>query len=132
MLCAMPGALEISLVAEKDEEIAGHVAFSPSLLLKTAKSSGMRSALFRWSPDLQKSGIGSALINQGLGMLQDRKAAGCVLVGNPDYYSRFQFEVAPECCPDGEPAEYFQMLPIETNRPDHVVGFHKLFHAGLN
>ena len=125
------GALEISLVAEQDDTLVGHIAFSPAF---TEEGAGGWFALGPVSvePQLQKTGIGSALIKQGLAVLQDRNAKGCVLVGNPDYYGRFGFEPAPESCPEGEPAEYYQMLPMKADRTDYVVGSHKLFHAELN
>jgi putative acetyltransferase len=122
------GALAISLVAELDGRIVGHVAFSPAFAADGSKSwyaLGPVSA----EPELKHQGIGSAVINAGLNMLRERDAAGCVLVGNPAYYSRFGFLPFPELCPEGEPAEYFQILPMATQPPSEVVGFHPLFHG---
>jgi putative acetyltransferase len=122
------GALAISLVAELDGGIVGHVAFSPAF---AADGSGGWYALGPVSaePELKHQGIGSAIINAGLNMLREREAAGCVLVGNPAYYSRFGFLPFPELCPDGEPVEYFQILPMRTQAPTEVVGFHPLFQG---
>jgi putative acetyltransferase len=122
------GALAISLVAEHEGRIVGHVAFSPAFPADGSEgwyALGPVSA----EPELKHQGIGSAIINTGLSLLRERGAAGCVLVGNPAYYSRFGFLPYPALCPAGEPAEFFQILPLATKKPDVVVGFHPLFHG---
>ena len=80
-------------------------------------------------PELQSQKIGARLIEAGLNMLRERDAAGCVLVGNPAYYSRFGFQLFPDLCPEGEPAAFYQILPLRVEKPKQVVGFHPLFHA---
>jgi putative acetyltransferase len=122
------GALEISLVAERGGHIVGHIAFSRAFAADGSDgwyTLGPVSA----EPELKHQGIGSALIEAGLGMLGERDAAGCVLVGNPAYYSRFGFLRFPELCPAGEPAQFYQMLPLRISQPTAVVGFHPLFHG---
>lgn len=123
------GALAISLVAELESRIVAHVAFSPAFPADRSEgwyALGPVSA----EPELKHRGIGSAVITAGLAMLRERDAAGCVLVGNPAYYSRFGFRPFPELCPEGEPAEFFQILPLHVVEPTAVVGFHPLFHGG--
>lgn len=122
------GALEISLVAENEGQIVGHVAFSPAFAADGA-AGWYALGPVSVDPEMQKIGMGSLLIKQGLAMLHDRDASGCILVGNPKYYARFGFEPAPENCPKGEPAEYYQILAINAKRPTCVVDFHKTFHA---
>jgi putative acetyltransferase len=124
------GALSISLVAELGGRIVGHVAFSPAFAADGSEgwyALGPVSA----EPEMKHQGIGSAIINAGLKMLRERDAAGCVLVGNPAYYSRFGFLPFPALAPEGEPAEYFQILPMLIAEPNVVVGFHRLFHSEL-
>jgi putative acetyltransferase len=121
------GALAISLVAELDGRIVGHIAFSPAFAVDGSEgwyALGPVSA----EPELKHQGIGSAVINAGLSLLRQRGAAGCVLVGSPIYYSRFGFQQFPELAPEGEPAEFFQILPLGVAAPNVVVGFHPLFH----
>jgi putative acetyltransferase len=122
------GALSVSLVAVLDGRIVGHVAFSPAI---AADESEGWYALGPVSvePELQHKGIGKALINAGLIILRDNDAAGCVLVGNPAYYTRFGFRPFPTLAPEGEPAEYYQILPLRIAEPTAVVGFHPLFHG---
>lgn len=117
------GALAISLVAERDGVVVGHVAFSPAF---AADGSGGWFALGPVSvePGLQRQGVGKMLINAGVQMLRERDAAGCVLVGNPKYYSRFGFKPFPDLAPDGQPAEFFMILPLRVTAPRVVVGFH--------
>ncbi len=120
------GALAISLVAERDGVVVGHVAFSPAF---AADGSGGWFALGPVSvePGLQRQGVGKMLINAGIQMLRERDAAGCVLVGNPKYYSRFGFKPFPDLAPDGQPAEFFMILPLRVTAPHVVVGFHPVF-----
>ncbi len=85
------GDLTISLVAEKDREIVGHIAFSPATI------NGRHDGWFGLGPvsvhpNAQKQGIARSLIETGLAMLEESGATGCVLTGNPDIYSRLGFQ----------------------------------------
>jgi len=84
------GDLTLSLVALKDDEIVGHVAFSPA---KIGNAPGLRFGLgpISVTPDLQKQGIGSALIKTGLERLRAMNALECVLIGNPAVYGPMGF-----------------------------------------
>ncbi len=121
-------ALALSLVAEKDGAVVGQVTFSPAF---AADGSPGWYALGPVSvePELKHQGIGSQLIRAGISWLKERQAAGCVLVGNPAYYSRFGFRLFPDLSPEGEPPEYFQILPLGIVEPNMIVGFHPLFHG---
>lgn len=122
------GALAISLVAEQDGEIVGHVAVSPvSISDGSAGWYGLGPISVR--PELQRKGIGSLLMKAALRILRERSAAGCALVGDPAYYTRFGFKsdsglVLPEV-----PPEYFQTLPFGPSAPRGVVTFHDAFGA---
>lgn len=122
------GVLSISLVAERNGRVLGHVAFSPAIAADGAGAYYVLGPVCV-EPDLQQQGIGSVLISAGLEMLRERGAAGCVLVGSMDYYPRFGFNHAPEHCPDGEPADHYQMLCFDGAVPDGIIGFHPLFHG---
>ena len=120
------GALALSLVAESDGVVVGQVTFSPAF---AADGSPGWYALGPVSvePVLKHQGIGDQLIRAGIAWLQDQHAAGCILIGNPAYYSRFGFRVFSELAPKGMPAEYYQILPLRVAEPDMVVRFHPLF-----
>jgi putative acetyltransferase len=86
------GKLVISLVAEQQGKIAGHIGFSEMETeprLDNCHILGL--APVAVIPSRQKKGIGSALITRGLTIAQDRGYTHVVLLGEPLYYSRFGF-----------------------------------------
>jgi putative acetyltransferase len=122
------GALTISLVAEIDGQVVGHIAFSPVKVSDGATGwygLGPVSVL----PDYQKQGIGKALINEGLSLLTDMSSQGCALVGDPNYYRQFGFKNYPELIHEGIPQEYFLVLPFTEEIPKGTVVFHEGFKA---
>jgi len=122
------GALTISLVAEIDGQVVGHIAFSPVTVSDGATGwygLGPVSVL----PDYQKQGIGKALINEGLSLLKDMGGQGCALVGDPNYYKRFGFKNYPELIHEGIPQEVFLVLPFTEKIPKGTVVFHEGFKA---
>lgn len=85
------GDLALSLVWVEGDEIVGHIAFSPvSIDQEHTGWYGLGPVSVR--PDLQRKNIGSGLIIEGLAQMKDMGAAGCVLVGDPGYYCRFDFQ----------------------------------------
>lgn len=84
------GDLTLSLVAMRGQELVGHVAFSPATV--GTESQGWHAlGPVSADPELQKQGIGKAIVTDGLSRLSNLGAKGCVLIGNPRYYSRFGF-----------------------------------------
>jgi putative acetyltransferase len=122
------GALTLSLIAVRDEEPVGHVAFSPAT---AADNSPNWYALGPVSvhPDYQGQGIGASLIRAGIDHFTQVGAAGIILTGNPKYYARFGFLPFPEFAPSCEPAQYFMILPLATTTPHSKMAFHPLFYA---
>jgi putative acetyltransferase len=122
------GALAVSLVAEVDGRVVGHVAFSPVTM-----SDGSRDwygvGPLSVTPELQRRGIGSALMRAGLAELKPLGANGCVLVGDPKYYQRFGFRHCPELVHEGIPQEYFVALSFGEAMARGVVHFHPGFSA---
>jgi putative acetyltransferase len=121
-------ALTISLVAEVDGRVVGHIAFSPVIIsdgIKDWYGLGPVSVL----PDYQKQGIGKSLINEGLSLLKDMGGKGCALVGDPNYYKRFGFKNYPELVHDGVPQEVFLALPFDEKVPQGTIVFHEGFLA---
>jgi putative acetyltransferase len=121
-------ALTISLVAEIDERIVGHIAFSPVIISDGTKDwygLGPVSVL----PENQKQGIGKSLINEGLSLLKQLGGQGCALVGNPNYYKRFGFKNFPELVHEGVPQEVFLALPFNEKVPQGIIVFHEGFLA---
>lgn len=122
------GALALSLVAERDGGVVGQVTLSPAFA--SDSSSGWYAlGPIAVAPEHQSKGYGGALIHAVVEWLRSQDAAGCVLVGNPAYYGRFGFKPFPQLAPEGEPAQYYQILPLAIAEPTTIVGFHPLFHG---
>lgn len=122
------GALNISLVAELEQRIVGHVAVSPVSIGDGSPDwfgLGPLSVL----PDRQRQGIGSALLRAALQSLRERGAAGCVLLGEPAFYSRFGFRAHPGLVYPGVPEQYFLGLPLGGPLPSGQVRYHQAFDA---
>lgn len=85
------GDLLLSLVAEDEGDILGHIAFSP-VTLNGISADWVGLGPVSVSLELQKQGIGGKLIKQGLSIMKERGAAGCALIGDPNYYKRFGFQ----------------------------------------
>lgn len=120
------GALTLSLVAELDGRVVGHIAFSPIMISDGAKGwygLGPVSVL----PELQRKGIGRSLINEGLSLLKGLGGQGCALVGDPNYYKRLGFRNLPGLLHEGVPPEVFLAMPFTDKLPKGVV----MFHAGF-
>lgn len=121
-------ALTVSLVAEKNGQVVGHVAFSPVEISDgnvTWYGLGPVSVL----PEYQRQGIGKALINEGLAILKGSGVGGCCLVGDVNYYKRFGFRNIPELVLEGVPQEVFLALPFGPEVPQGIVVFHDGFKA---
>jgi putative acetyltransferase len=120
--------LIISLVAEIDGQIVGHVAFSP-IKISDGTTGWYGLGPVSVLPDYQKQGIGKALVNKGLTLLKDIGGQGCALVGPPDYYKKFGYKNYPQMIHEGVPQEVFLVLPFTEKIPKGIVVFHEAFKA---
>ena len=121
-------ALTVSLVAEVDGRVVGHIAFSPVTISDGTRhwyGLGPVSVL----PEYQRQGIGKALIQEGLARLKEMNAKGCCLVGHPGYYRKFGFENMPGLVHEGVPEEVFFALSFDGHTPQGTVTFHDGFKA---
>jgi putative acetyltransferase len=121
-------ALTVSLVAEVDGRVVGHIAFSPVTISDGSPKwygLGPVSVL----PECQRRGIGSALIQKGISRLKDLGAGGCCLVGHPEYYRRFGFQNIRGLVHEGVPEEVFFALSLDGHIPQGLVEFHVGFKA---
>ncbi len=84
----------ISLVAERDGTILGHILFSPVILEGRPDLRIMGLAPMAVAPEHQRSGIGSALVQAGLDECRQRGFSAAVVLGHPEYYPRFGFSPA--------------------------------------
>jgi putative acetyltransferase len=86
------GAVLISLVAEIDSQIVGHILFS-RMAIETVLAAipAVSLAPMAVLPDHQACGIGSQLIQQGIAQLRDRGERIVLVLGHEHYYPRFGF-----------------------------------------
>jgi predicted N-acetyltransferase YhbS len=122
------GQLSLSLVALEDGELVGHVALSP-VSISSGAAGWYGLGPISVTPGRQGAGIGSRLMEAALAGLRDLGAEGCVLLGDPGYYSRFGFVVRPGLVLPGVPAEYFQALALGGNWAQGEVSYHAAFDA---
>ena len=121
-------ALTVSLVAESDGRVIGHIAFSPVTISDGTRGwygLGPVSVL----PEHQRQGIGKALIREGLSRLKSMQARGCCLVGHPELYKKLGFTNMPGFVHEGVPQEVFFALSFDGHVPRGEVTFHEGFQA---
>ncbi|PHR60944.1 MAG: GNAT family N-acetyltransferase [Robiginitomaculum sp.] len=106
----------ISLVAESDDRITGHILFSPVTTDPPTSLSIMGLAPMAVSPDLQRTGIGSRLVETGLEQCRKAGVDAVVVLGHPSFYPKFGFVSAPNLGFHSEydvPEDAFLMLEIK-------------------
>lgn len=123
------GKLAHSLVAVDGGQIVGHVALSP-VTLSSGETGWQGLGPISVQPDRQGQGVGSRLMKAALQRLRESGAAGCVLLGDPAYYTRFGFAAYPQLVLPGVPAEYFMALPFDGEVPHADVAYDAAFEAG--
>lgn len=121
-------ALTISLVAEVEGEVVGHIAFSP-ITISDGSKGWYGLGPISVAPEHQRQGIGKALMNKGLSRLKAIGAEGCVLVGDPNYYEQFGFKSVPELTYEGVPQENVLTLQFGGSKAQGIVVFHESFSA---
>jgi putative acetyltransferase len=122
------GRLTLSLVADAQGTLIGHVAVCPVSVSNGATGwfgLGPLSVL----PEHQRRGIGSRLMQEALRMLREQGAADCVVFGEPQYYGRFGFEADPNLILPEVPPQYFQAISLDSSWPQGTVAYHQAFSA---
>ena len=89
------GHLLLSMVAEDDGEIVGHIAYSPMTVESEAGTyAAICLAPLAVTPSRQKQGVGGALMNASLAELRAAGGGAVFLLGHPSYYPRYGFRPA--------------------------------------
>lgn len=122
------GKLTLSLVAECDGKVVGHVAVSP-VIVSDGATEWFGLGPISVVPELQRRGIGSQLMREALSQLRARGAAGCVVLGDPRYYERFGFKAEPGLVLPGVPPVYFMAMSFGPAVPQGDVAYHAAFDA---
>lgn len=124
------GELVISLVAEADSAVIGHIALS-AVSISDGSSGWFGLGPISVLPQHQRRGVGSQLVREALRILRERGASGCVVLGYPEYYGRFGFQVNPDLALPDFPPEYFRAMSFDSSKPHGVVTYHDAFSAHL-
>lgn len=125
----------VSLVAERDGGIVGHILFSPVTVRGKPEPSMMGLAPMAVMPEHQRKGIGSELVRAGLAECRKRGVAAVAVLGHPGYYPRFGFLPSTAfgmSCEYDVPEEAFMLLELEQNALDAVTGsvrYHEAFDS---
>jgi putative acetyltransferase len=114
---------ELSLVAEVDGRVVGHVMVSHVALHDVDAQHRICSlAPLSVAPDFQGQGVGSALVRAVAAAVDERGAPLIVLEGSPTYYGRFGFESSAAhgiriTLPPWAPPEAAQVLRLRNYVP---------------
>ena len=127
MLREKDGIMDLSLVAEIDGRIVGHIIYSNAHILQPdgSKVDVLNFGPFSILPTMQKIGVGSELM---IHSIEEAKRLGCgaiLFYGHPEYYPRFGFVPASEfgitdCNGDNYPA--FMAMELRAGYLEGVSG----------
>jgi predicted N-acetyltransferase YhbS len=120
------GVLTVSLVAELEDKIVGHVAASPiSISGHPPGWHGLGPVSV--APERQRRGVGTLLVTTALASLNASRSKGCVVLGDPAYYGRFGFKAEQALVLPGVPPEFFQAMSFGGSVPFGTVSYHQAF-----
>ena len=129
----------VSLVAVDKGRIVGHILLTPVLLPGHPRARLMGLAPMAVLPDYQRSGVGTALIAEGLRQSREAGAGAVVVLGHPDYYPRFGFVPASRhgigcdyVAAGDAPDDAFMILELQPGHLDGLGGtveYHAAFAA---
>ena len=123
----------ISLVAVVDDEVAGHILFSPVTLSSDPGARIMGLAPMAVVPAKQRQGIGTALVRAGLEECRRLSFEAVIVLGHADYYPRFGFVPASRyglTCEYDVPDDVFMVLELSPGTLEGrsgVIRYHAAF-----
>ena len=121
------GKVLLSLVAEQDGAIIGHILFTPMRIVSdngdeyAAVGLGPIAVL----PEFQKQGVGSKLMESGLDRCRKEEHEIMLVLGHPSYYPRFGFRPAVDFgirCAYDVPDDAFMALELTPGALSQVSG----------
>jgi putative acetyltransferase len=118
------GVVLLSLVAECDHHIVGHILFSRMSILRAGGAiPAVALAPVAVLPEYQRQGIGGKLIRSGLEALRDTGERIVIVVGHPEYYPRFGFSaLRARPLESPFPPEAFMALELSPSALDGIRG----------
>lgn len=126
----------LSLVAEQNGQVVGHILFSPVRL----DGSDKKLVLYGLGPmavmpEWQKQGIGSRLVSDGLKRSAESGVDAVVVLGHPDFYPRFGFKTSRIYGIESEynvPDNFFMVIELENDclkGTGGTIKYHDAFNA---
>ena len=116
----------LSLVAEVNNQVVGHILFSTVILESEGRTlQGMGLAPMAVLPEFQRQRIGGELIRSGISKLESRGCPFVMVLGHPDYYPRFGFELASRYGIRSEwevPDDAFMILVLDESEMQGISG----------
>jgi len=116
----------LSLVAEVDGEVVGHILFYPIIInARNVTHKSLALAPMAVLPDYQNKGIGSHLVKAGFKSAVKLGFQSVIVVGHPNYYPRFGFEQASKfgiTAPFDVPDDAFFAIELVTGGLKDVSG----------
>lgn len=106
----------ISLVAEENQTVVGHIMFSPISLTGHPDLKIMGLAPMAVAQTHQRMGFGSALVRAGLERCKQLGFGAAVVLGHAGYYPRFGFVPSTRFgigCEYGVPEETFMAIELQ-------------------
>lgn len=106
---------ELSLVAEVDGAIVGHILFSKIKIIGVKEWDSLALAPVSVLPQFQRQGVGGQLIIKGLEIAKTLGYKSVILLGHANYYPRFGFQKASNwniSCPFEVPDECFMAIEL--------------------
>lgn len=117
---------ELSIVAKENENVLGHILFSPITIEAQREMMGaIALAPIAVTPARQRQGIGTQLVQVGLSKCRDLGHSIVVVLGHPQYYRRFGFQTASKFgvqAPFPVPDEAFMVLELMPDALKNVSG----------
>ena len=117
---------ELSLVAEVDGEVVGHILFTPMTIIDDDEKYGsLALAPVSVLPELQNNGIGTRLIEVGIEKAKEQGFASIIVMGHPKYYPKFGFELASKWSigvEDDFESKYLFVLELKDGELDRIKG----------
>ena len=123
----------ISLVAEDDGEVVGHIMFSPVSLSDHPELKIMGLGPIAIAPAFQHKGIGSALVRAGIERCRELEFGAIVVLGHQKFYPRFGFLPASRFGIKAEydvPEDVFMAMELQPNylrRAAGTIKYHDAF-----
>lgn len=121
------GKITLSLVAVLEEQLVGHILFTPMTITAAAGDITPVVGLGPVAvlPEYQRQGIGSHLCQTGIKMCREAGHQAMLVLGHPAYYPRFGFQQADHfgiTCAYDVPAEAFMALELQDGALSQVSG----------